>query len=126
MKGQNRRSFPPQTCLAGAVLSRGISQRLRLETLADGKATGRMYHGMYNSDPQNRPFTLSHCPKATDHVSVFTKNRACCGWLLRCAGTGRAEKNCPGTTTPLPAPHPAATHTRYGSEISGKNWKAVK
>ena len=105
-------------------MSRGIGQTLRLETLADGKATGRMYHGMYNSDPQNRPFTLSDCPKATDHVSVFTKNRGL-SWLAVEVGQGREDLEKPwrddhgGTPAPIPSPHDIDTGSKFQGNLEG-------
>lgn len=126
MNRPNSRSFPPDTATAGVVLSRGKSQTLRLGTLGEGLSAGRMYHGMYNTSPQNNLFTLLVWFKATDIGFGYTENGACCGWSLRCAGTGKAGKTRPGTTTPLPDPHPATTYTRYWSKISGENWEGVK
>jgi len=75
MKGANSRSFPPKTFTAGVVLSRGIRPLFRLGTLWKDGSERPMYHGLYNTDPQNRLFTLLESSKATDHRFVFTKNR---------------------------------------------------
>jgi hypothetical protein len=74
MTGANSRSFPPDTFTAGVVLSRGIRPLFRLETLWKDRSQRPMYHGLYNTGPQNRLFTLLESPKATDHRFVFTKN----------------------------------------------------
>ena len=83
-----------------------------------------MYHGMYNSDPQNRPFTLSDCPKATDHVSVFTKNRGL-SWLAVEVGQGREDLEKPwrddhgGMPAPIPSPHDIDTGSKFLGNLEG-------